>query len=54
LKAGVLADADLRFGIVHGLQVREPAIDFLPAQGIIPESMEDPDVLALPAAKPRS
>jgi hypothetical protein len=49
LKARLLADADLRFGIVHGLQVREPAIDFLAAQGIIPESMPDPEVLALAA-----
>jgi hypothetical protein len=28
---------------------REPAIDFLPAQGLIPKSMGDPDVLALAA-----
>lgn len=27
----------------------EPDIDFLPAQGIIPESMQDPGVLALAA-----
>jgi hypothetical protein len=49
LTALLLADADLRFGIVYGLQRRDPAIDFLPAQGIIPDSMEDPDVLALAA-----
>jgi hypothetical protein len=49
LKARLLADADLRFGIVRGLQRRDPAVDFLSAQGIIPESMADPDVLALAA-----
>ena len=49
MKARLLADADLRFGIVRGLQRRDPAVDFLSAQGIIPESMADPDVLALAA-----
>jgi hypothetical protein len=44
-----LADADLRFGIVRGLRRRDPAMDFLPSHAIIPDSMEDPDVLALAA-----
>ena len=45
-----LADADLRFGIVRGLRKREPAVEFLPAQGRIPDSMQDPDVLRLAAS----
>jgi len=49
LKARLLAGADLRFGIVRGLQRWDPGIHFLPAQGVIPESLEDPDVLALAA-----
>ena len=50
MKARLLADADLRFGIVRGLRKREPEVDFLPAQGLIPESMEDSGVLALAAS----
>lgn len=47
MKIRLLADADFRFGIVRGLLRRAPAIDFLPAQSTIPESMQDPDVLSL-------
>lgn len=47
MKARLLADADLRFAIVRAFKNREPGADFLPAQGIIPESMPDPGVLAL-------
>jgi hypothetical protein len=49
LKALLLADADLRFAIVRGLRKLEPAVDFLPAQGVIRESLEDQDVLVLAA-----
>jgi hypothetical protein len=49
LRPRFVADADLRFAIVRGLRKREPAVDFLAAQGLIRESMEDPDVLSLAA-----
>jgi hypothetical protein len=48
--ARLLADADFRLGIVRALRKREPEVEFLPARGLIPESMPDPDVLALAAA----
>jgi len=47
LRARLLADADLRFGIVRGIRRRDPTVDFLAAQGLIPNSMGDPGVLAL-------
>ena len=40
----------MRFAIVRGIRQREPAIDILPANVIIPDSMPDPDVLALAAS----
>lgn len=49
MRARLLADADLQFAIVRGLRRREPTIDFLPAQGTIPEALGDPGVLALAA-----
>jgi hypothetical protein len=49
VKASLLADADLRFAIVRRLRQQEPQIDFLSAQGLIPDSTSDPDVLALAA-----
>ena len=49
LRALLLADADLRFAIVRGLRKCEPAVDFLPAQGVIRESLKDHDVLVLAA-----
>src|SRR5439155_27006778 len=44
-----LAYADLQFAIVRGLLKRDRAIDFVAAQGLIPPSMPDSDVLALAA-----
>jgi hypothetical protein len=38
-------------GIVRALRKREPAVEFFPARGLIPESMPDPEVLALAAAR---
>jgi hypothetical protein len=39
----------LRFPIVRGFRRLEPTVDFLAAQGLIPDAMEDPDVLSLAA-----
>lgn len=50
MRARLLADADLRYGIIRGLRKREPAVDFSPPQRVIAEATGDPDVLALAAA----
>jgi hypothetical protein len=49
LRARLLADADLGFGIVRGLRRRDPTVDFLAAPRVIPEAMADPEVLRLAA-----
>jgi len=45
-----LADANLDQDIVAGLLRREPAIDFVLPQGLIPSGMADPEVLELAAS----
>jgi len=45
-----LADANLDQDIVAGLLRREPAIDFVLPQGLIPPGMADPEVLELAAS----
>jgi hypothetical protein len=47
VKVRFLADANLNQKIVAGLLLREPLIDFALPQAMIPERMEDPDVLDL-------
>ena len=47
MRARFQADADLRFGIVRALCIREPTLDFQAAQGVIRDSTSDPEVLAL-------
>ncbi|SPF33583.1 conserved hypothetical protein [Candidatus Sulfopaludibacter sp. SbA4] len=53
MRARLLADADLRYGIVRGLRRREPTVDFQPSQRLIADGVEDPDVLALAAGLER-
>jgi hypothetical protein len=48
-----LADANLDQDIVAGILRREPEVDFELPQGIIPEGMEDPEVLAVAASLER-
>jgi uncharacterized protein DUF5615 len=50
LRVRFLADANLDQDIVAGVLRREPEVDFELPQGIIPEGMRDPDVLALAAS----
>jgi hypothetical protein len=45
-----LADANLDQDIVAGILRREPDVDFELPQGVIPEGMTDPDVLAVAAS----
>ncbi|HYL75352.1 MAG TPA: DUF5615 family PIN-like protein [Bryobacteraceae bacterium] len=45
-----LADANLDQDIVAGILRREPALDFQLPQGVIPERMPDPEVLAVAAS----
>lgn len=47
MKVHFLADANFNQKIVAGLLLREPAIDFALPQAMIPEGMEDSDVLDL-------
>jgi len=53
VKARFLADANLDQDIVAGLLRRKPEIDFESPQGIIPEGMTDPEVLAVAASSGR-
>lgn len=54
LKIRFLADANFNQKIVAGLfLLREPQIDFELPQNVIPEKMEDPQVLTLSAARGR-
>jgi Domain of unknown function (DUF5615) len=53
LKIRFLADANFNQKIVAGLLLREPQIDFELPQNVIPEKMEDPQVLELGAARGR-
>jgi hypothetical protein len=50
LRVRFLADANLDQDIVAGVLRREPDVDFELPQGIIPEGMTDPDVLAVAAS----
>jgi hypothetical protein len=45
-----LADANLDQDIVAGILRREPDVDFELPQGVIPEGMADPEVLAVAAS----
>jgi Domain of unknown function (DUF5615) len=45
-----LADANLDQDIVAGILRREPDVDFELPQGVIPEGMPDPEVLAVAAS----
>jgi hypothetical protein len=47
------ADANLDPDIGRGLQRRAPTLDYRPASGLIPDSMQDLDVLKLAAADGR-
>ncbi len=49
MKIRFQADADIDPDIRKGLLRREPAIDFQPATGAIPDGTLDPDVLAIAA-----
>ena len=53
MKIRFFADANFNQKIVAGLLLREPQIDFELPQNVIPEKMEDPEVLALGAARGR-
>ena len=50
MRVRFLADANLDQDIVAGLLRREPEVDFELPQGIIPEGMTDPEVLAVAAS----
>ena len=50
MKVRSLADANLDQDIVAGLLRREPGIDFELPQGLMPEGMKDPEVLAVAAS----
>lgn len=47
MRVRFLADANLDQDIVAGILRREPEVDFELPQGLIPEGMADPEVLAL-------
>ncbi len=53
MKVRFLADANFNQKIVAGLLLREPQVDFELPQNVIPEKMEDPQVLELGAARGR-
>jgi hypothetical protein len=53
LKVRFLADANFNQKIVAGLLLREPQIDFELPQNVIPDRMEDPQVLELAATLDR-
>jgi hypothetical protein len=53
LKIRFLADANFNQKIVAGLLLRAPRIDFELPQNVIPEKMEDAQVLELGAARGR-
>ena len=53
MKVRFLADADLNKAIVTGVLRREPAVDFLTAQGAGLRGLKDPEVLALAAEQKR-
>jgi hypothetical protein len=48
-----LADANLDQDIVAGILRREPEVDFELPQGVIPQGMQDPEVLAVAASLSR-
>ena len=50
MRVRFLADANLDQDIVAGILRREPEVDFELPQGIIPEGMKDPEVLAVAAS----
>ena len=50
MRVRFLADANLDQDIVAGVLRREPEVDFELPQGIIPQGMKDPEVLALAAS----
>jgi hypothetical protein len=53
LRIRFLADANLDQDIVSGILRREPDVDFERPQGVIPEGMPDPGVLAGAASRGR-
>ena len=53
MKIRFLADANFNQKTVSGLLLREPNIDFELPQNVIPEKMEDPQVLKLAAGRGR-
>jgi hypothetical protein len=53
LKTRFLADVNFNQKIVAGLLRREPQVDFELPQNVIPEKMEDPEVLKPGAARGR-
>ena len=50
MRVRFLADANLDQDIVAGILRRGPEVDFELPQGIIPEGMKDPEVLAVAAS----
>jgi uncharacterized protein DUF5615 len=50
LRVRFLADANLDQDLVAGVLRREPEVDFELPQGVIPEGMQDPEVLAVAAS----
>ena len=54
MKIRFLADANFNQKIVAGLLRREPQIDFELPQNVIPEKMNDPQVLELGTARGRA
>jgi len=50
LRVRFLADANLDQDLVASVLRREPKVDFELPQGIIPEGMQDPEVLAVAAS----
>jgi hypothetical protein len=52
-KVRFLADANFHQDIVAGILRREPEVDFELPQGLIPDRMKDPEVLALAASLDR-
>ncbi len=50
MRVRFLADANLDQDIVAGILRREPEVDFELPQGVIPEGMRDPEVLAVAAS----
>ncbi len=53
MKIRFQADANLDPDIGRGLQRREPALEYRPASGVIPDRMQDSEVLELAAADGR-